>query len=583
MHSFGLRSPRLVGLLGLLALVALVLPACDDVAPLNHAALANDSGIGSGGSGGEANGGNAGESGLGGGDTPVPPGGICGPGNTRCVEGRKQTCQDDAISYLVENCPDGTVCESGECLEKTCTPAARRCGESGPEVCSADGTAWEAAAACAEGLTCLEGLCLSPQCRPGETACAAKVLLTCAEDGVTWTRSPCEEGTHCIDGECRASVQAGDCPPGEVLCGPGGMRICDESGTAWEEQPCAEGQACYEGRCVDCVRDENCAENEVCTDGACVMAPVHIVTEVLSVGQVGLAYDAPLEAAGGAPPYTWRLEAGGLPDGLEFDPAGRLHGTPADMIDTDLTISVEDSAAGRDSKRLHLRIVGAGATLEITTESPLPETEEGDDYEVRFEAIGGTAPYGFFLVGGALPAGLVLDATGRLAGTPTEVGPFSFRLRAVDAATPPGFAEKDFTLQVTVAPLEVYGDQELNLFVAKLITLPLITVVQNVPIPYETQLLARGGLRPYTWTEQPLPDAIAGFVPNSGIPDGLTLDPDGRLHGAVVDPTQIVDVTIPFTMIHLTGFFFTAEVADTQNPAQTATAIYILPTLPIGG
>lgn len=361
------------------------------------------------------------------------------------------------------------------------------------------------------------------------------------------------------------------------------MRVCTDEGDGWEERPCTEGQACYEGRCVDCVRDENCAESEICDDGTCAPAPLRITTESLPVGQVGVPYDAALEASGGTPPYTFRLEVGRLPAGLEVDPDGRLRGTPEGIAETDLTLAVDDADGASDARQLRLRVVGAGASLEITTASPLPETEEGSPYEVQFEAIGGTAPYGFFLVSGALPAGLILDATGRLGGSPTEVGRFEFRLRAVDAAVPPGFAEKDFVLQVAVAPLEIYGEQELNLFVTKLITLPLITVIANVPIPYETRLTARGGLRPYTFAEEALPAAVAGFVPNSGLPDGLTLEADGRLHGAVVDPTQVVEVAIPFTMIRLTGFFFAAGVSDSQNPAATSSAIFILPTLPLGG
>lgn len=570
---------------------ALLAVGCDDARPLNAAGEIPESGGETSRdadvTGGGASGGAGGSGGTGGtiirGDEPIPPGGICGPGNSRCVDGRLQTCQPDAVSYLVENCPDGSVCEAGACVVKVCTPGAVRCGEGGVQRCAADGTAWADSTPCAAELTCVEGACVTPTCRPGETACAAKVLLTCEEDGVHWARSPCPEATRCIDGECRADIGGGDCPPGEILCGPGGMRVCTESGDGWEERPCAEGQACYEGRCVDCVRDENCAENEVCEDGTCVAAPVRLTTEVLPVGQVGVPYDAALEASGGTPPYTFRLEVGRLPAGLEVDPEGRLTGTPQDIIETDLTLAVEDADGGSDARQLRLRVVGAGASLEITTASPLPETEEGSPYDVQFEAIGGTAPYGFFLVSGALPAGLTLDATGRLSGSATEVGRFEFRLRAVDAAIPPGFTEKDFALQVAVAPLEIYGDQELNLFVTKLITLPLITVIENVPIPYDTRLTARGGLRPYTFAEEDLPAAVAGFVPNSGIPDGLTLEADGRLHGAVVDPAQIIDVTIPFTMIRLTGFFFAAGVSDSQNPAATSSAIFILPTIPLGG
>ena len=568
-----------------LLLTAVGLIACGDARPLNEAALplpdAGSGGAtgGSGGTGGAAGGENADA------DLPIPPGGICAPGATRCRDGHLQTCQADAQSYLVESCPEAAVCEGDRCVEKDCPPNGARCTADGAtQHCPADGSAWEAPILCADGLACVEGACLHPLCSPGETACGSKVRLVCADDGLSWTRTPCEAGTRCIDGDCRTDVAQGDCPPGEILCGPDGVRICNAAGDGWEAQPCAENQACFEGRCVDCVRNENCAAGEVCTDGACVAEPVHILTEQLPAGQVGAPYAGVVEATGGTPPYTFTLSAGRLPAGLALEPDGHLDGTPDAATPANggaqLVVTVMDAGGGMDTHRYTLRILEAGAGLEIVTDSPLPDAEEGSPYDVTFQAVGGQAPYGFFLIGGALPAGLVLDGTGHLAGTPTEVGPFHFTLRAVDAATPPGFAQKDFDLQVTVAPLEIYGDQELNLFVTKLITLPLIAIVPGIPLPYDTQLKARGGLVPYTWTEQPLPAAVAAFVPQSGIPDGLVLDADGHLHGSVADTSQVIDVTIPFTQIRLTGFFFMAQVDDSQNPAATAQAIYIIPTLP---
>ncbi|MEZ4468976.1 MAG: hypothetical protein R3F43_32225 [bacterium] len=64
----------------------------------------------------------------------------------------------------------------------------------------------------------------------------------------------------------------------------------------------------------------------------------------------------------------------------------------------------------------------------------------------------GQAPLGWFLVDGALPAGLVLTADGAITGIPEEIGGFALRVRVVDAATPPTFAEADLTLRVQVAP-----------------------------------------------------------------------------------------------------------------------------------
>lgn len=513
---------------------------------------------------------------------PLPPGAICRLEETRCVDGRLRTCLDDQTGWLVESCPDGLVCRGRGCVEVLCEPGTQRCSAEGVERCNEAGDAFEPVAPCPVDRTCLEGACVSPQCSPGETACADKQILTCADDGVSWTREPCAPGERCIDGACVLPTGFGPCPPGEVLCAPAGIVTCDEVGGSWTETPCLEGQACFGGRCVECVRDQDCEAGQACGDGVCTVAPVRIVTETLPVGAVDVPYEATVEALAGRPPYVFTLDVGALPRGLMLAADGQITGRPTDVEAATCTILVTDADERRDSRRYTLRVLDAAAGLQIVTESPLPSAEEGAEYATTFEALGGQAPYGFFLVAGSLPMGLGIDATGRLAGIPTEIGLFEFRLRAVDAATPPAFAEKDFALEVTVAPLVIYGDQELNLFVTRVFTLPTLALIPNIPLPYDQRLTARGGLRPHHWTEQPLPDLIAGFVPMSGLPDGLILDDDGRLHGAVEDASQVIEVTIPFTMIVLTGYFFSARVTDSQNLEDSDEALFVIPTLPIG-
>ncbi len=97
------------------------------------------------------------------------------------------------------------------------------------------------------------------------------------------------------------------------------------------------------------------------------------------------------------------------------------------------------------------------------------------------------------------------------------------------------------------------------------------------------QLEATGGQVPYAWTEQPVPDEIAFLVTEAGVPDGLVLDESGALSGSVTSTDQVITLDIPLSPISLTGFFFYAEVTDSQDPAESDAALFLIPTLPVGG
>ncbi len=72
--------------------------------------------------------------------------------------------------------------------------------------------------------------------------------------------------------------------------------------------------------------------------------------------------------------------------------------------------------------------------LSIQTAS-LPDAVVGEVYGVRFLAQGGNPPYHWVVVDGTLPVGIGLSDTGLLTGTPTELGTFSFVVRASDSTT----------------------------------------------------------------------------------------------------------------------------------------------------
>ena len=125
------------------------------------------------------------------------------------------------------------------------------------------------------------------------------------------------------------------------------------------------------------------------------------------------------------------------------------------------------------------------------------------------------------------------------------------------------------------------GGTELDVLVAQLIVLPLILIIPDFPVPYNAALEATGGQAPLTWSEEPLADGLAGLIPNSGLPEGLSLDAAGNLTGTLSDPSQAVAWNVPVLNITLYGFFFSASVTDAQVIPYEDSAFYLIPTVPL--
>lgn len=248
---------------------------------------------------------------------------------------------------------------------------------------------------------------------------------------------------------------------------------------------------------------------------------IELATEELPEGRVGEAYSVRLEAQGGVEPYSFGIASGALPSGLSLSERGLLSGTPEDGVDTTLTIRIFDAGGGSGAGQLRLVVIGASGDPRFETDL-LEYGRVGEGYSVELEASGGQPPYVFSNVGRTLPAGIELSEDGRLTGDPEEGGIFELRFRVTDARDRTG--ERDFYLPIT-PQLVLVTDQLRSGLVGD---------------PYEERLDADGGLPPYVFS-----------IDSGSLPDGITLEDDGRLHGT---PTEGVAEGVRFRVTDAEGY-----------------------------
>ena len=80
------------------------------------------------------------------------------------------------------------------------------------------------------------------------------------------------------------------------------------------------------------------------------------------------------------------------------------------------------------------------------TPATLADGDAGKPYDQTLSASGGTGPYAFSVVSGALPPGVSLAAGGKLSGTPTTAGTYTFKVQATGSGASPG--TRDYTIVV---------------------------------------------------------------------------------------------------------------------------------------
>jgi hypothetical protein len=152
-------------------------------------------------------------------------------------------------------------------------------------------------------------------------------------------------------------------------------------------------------------------------------------------------------------------------------------------------------------------VVSSAAAVNITTDVVMPKAEVNGPYEFQFEATEGCGPYRFSVSSGTVPPGFRLLGDGRLLGSGTQSGTFTFTVSVSDlsANCPSEPARGAFTL-------DVLPDLA--------ITTPSLPTAA-IGVPYRATLAVSG--RDST--------SVRWTIVDGGLPSGLGLGQDGVISG----------------------------------------------------
>ncbi|MBD0324161.1 MAG: putative Ig domain-containing protein, partial [Aldersonia sp.] len=205
---------------------------------------------------------------------------------------------------------------------------------------------------------------------------------------------------------------------------------------------------------------------------------------------VGQPYLSPLFASGGQTPYRWS-SSGTLPPGLRID-AENLTGTASTAGTFRFVLEVIDANTSVATRDCSIQVAGPLAI----SNTVLGSGNVGVAYAERLTASGGSEPYAWSTIAGALPPGLFLNSgTGQITGSPTSAGTFRFTARVTDAVG----ATRDAEIAITINSTFQIAD----------CPSPAATVGQQ----YAAVLAGGGGQAPFVWT-----------IGSGSLPTGLNLN-----------------------------------------------------------
>lgn len=209
-------------------------------------------------------------------------------------------------------------------------------------------------------------------------------------------------------------------------------------------------------------------------------ATLRFTNPALPNGQVNVPYSEGVNISGGTTPYSCKLEAGSLPNGLMlYGPGCTVQGTPTVAGTATVTVSVTDSSDPQMSAVGQQTITIGNAALSFVGQA-LPSGQVGVNYLASVGITGGASPYRCTITG--LPAGLTANNCS-ISGTPTTATTANVKVTVTDASSPQQSVSGSETLVIDPSALGFTGQ-----------ALP----DGQVGVPYSNPVPVAGGTAPYT-------------------------------------------------------------------------------------
>ena len=226
---------------------------------------------------------------------------------------------------------------------------------------------------------------------------------------------------------------------------------------------------------------------------------------------------------GGVAPYKWSTTPV-LPAAMTINAtsgviSGNLTAAPGNYT---VAVSVIDKGNQTATQNCKITIQPADLLAWVTAKT-LPAGKAATAYSTNLTVTGGKSPYSFVTKNGSapLPAGLTLnETTGRISGSPTTVGNFSFTITAKDSASPVKTIEQTFTLAIASYGMSVSGPEMMR--------------GQRFNAVTPTTFSVTGGVSPYSYTTTPALPAALSLNATSGVISGNLTAAPGNYTVAVI-------------------------------------------------
>ena len=224
-----------------------------------------------------------------------------------------------------------------------------------------------------------------------------------------------------------------------------------------------------------------------------------------------------------------------MPPGLSLSASGQLSGTPTQAGSFNLAMNINDGVSSVYTQyNLHIYAV------QITTSPVLPNATQNAVYSgATLAATGGTnTSYTFTIIGGGLPAGMGMDSSGNITGTPTSgPGLYSLNVLATDTGNTANAGFLQMSLDVVPA-----SNPASNMRITT-------TWLQDPVFGNHYGAVGSvccGGTGPFTWTITGLPTGLT-YEPNSNSDTNYAATPgDVQIYG-IAEETGTFPVTLTVT------------------------------------